>query len=362
MSKKSRISVGVLFICMVAVILFSQGFENPVADPKDEKVQEEIKPEEQDQNVSTKEELPVILNQDIYVGEEERKKETDEEQVSKKELEAEVKEAMKITNPKITVSANAALLMKASNKEVLYQQNGLEKIQPASTAKLLTAILAVELSDEDEEFLVGSEIDLIALDSSRAYLKKGQRLSLEQILDALLLPSGNDTAYVIAANLGRKLAGDSEISDKKAVKRFVQEMNDEVVKLGGIDTNFLTPDGYDKEGQYTTAYDMALIGIKALEYDEISRSVSKTKARNILLSGEDVTWRNSNKLIQSGSGYYYKYAIGLKTGTSKEAGRCLVSAAKKDKEVYVSVIMNASPEGRWKDSIALLSYAVKKEE
>ena len=259
----------------------------------------------------------------------------------------------------MNVSANEAILMNATTKEVLFSKGGLDTIQPASTAKLLTAIVAVELSEDGEEFVVGSEIDLIAPDSSRAYLVKGQVLSLENILDALLIPSGNDAAYVIAANLGRKIAGDDSLKRKAAVGVFVDKMNEMAHEIGVVNSNFVTPDGYDADGQYTTAYDLGLVAIKALEYDEILNSVKKEKARNILLSGHDVTWYNSNKLVKQGSGYYYKYAIGLKTGTSGEAGRCLVSAAKNGEKLYVSVVMDASYEGRWQDSIDLLDYAIR---
>lgn len=280
---------------------------------------------------------------------------------AQKNREEEALEAVSIKNPKITVSAKAAVLMKAASKEILFSKHALDEIQPASTAKLLTAIVAVELSGKKEKFTVGSEIQLIASDSSRAYLVQGQVLSLEQILDALLLPSGNDAAYVIAANLGRKLAGDDSLKAKAAVKRFLQKMNETADEIGVVHSNFLSPDGYDANGQYTTAYDMALIASKALKYDEILGTVKKAKARHILLSGEDVTWYNSNKLIKEGSGYYYKYAIGLKTGSSGEAGRCLISAAKKDEEVYISVVMDASYDGRWQDSMDLLRYGIEQD-
>lgn len=273
--------------------------------------------------------------------------------------EEEAIEALNIKNPDLQVSASAAVLMDASSKEILYQKNALEEIQPASTAKLLTAIVAVELSDEDEEFVVGSEIDLMASDSSRAYLSKGQVLSLSQILDALLLPSGNDAAYTIATNLGRKIAGDESLKAKAAVKEFLRVMNETAFEIGAVHSNFESPDGYDANGQYTTAYDMALIGAKAIQYDEIKSTVEKEKTRDLLLSGEDVTWYNSNKLIKPGSGYYYKYAIGLKTGTSGEAGRCLISAADKDGSVYISVVMDASYDGRWQDSLDLLRYGIE---
>lgn len=414
MNKKSGISIGVLLVCMAAIIWFGQKrlFRVDV-EAENSKVQEMYLAEKSEGLENTKK--PSMIDADIYTkdlelwqtekyttekedgeslsvaaivtteagqadcdvqekepletenSEEETKSgaqavgETSKTEETLKKREEEALEAINIKNPKISVSAKAAVLMKAESKEILFSKQALNEIQPASTAKLLTAIVAVELSGKKEKFTVGSEIQLIASDSSRAYLVQGEVLSLEQILDALLLPSGNDAAYVIAANLGRKLAGDNSLKAKAAVKKFLQKMNETAAEIGVVHSNFLSPDGYDVNGQYTTAYDMALIASKALKYDEILGTVKKAKARHILLSGEDVTWYNSNKLVKEGSGYYYKYAIGLKTGSSGEAGRCLISAAKKDEEVYISVVMDASYDGRWQDSIDLLGYGIEQD-
>lgn len=270
-------------------------------------------------------------------------------------------EALSITNPNLKISAKAALLMEYGSNEVLYHKNSLKKIHPASTTKLMTAMVALDYCKGKEKVKVGNEIHMIASDSSRAYLKRGQVLTIAMLLDAMLLPSGNDAAYVTAVHVGRVIAKDSSLTDKKAVKVFVSAMNEKVEELELVDTRFKTPDGYDAKGQYTTAYDMGLIANKALEYPEIYKTVQKVKARDILISGEDVTWYSTNKLIKSGSGYYYPYAIGLKTGTSGLGGRCLVSAAKYKKKKYVSVVMDATLIGRWEDSIQLLDYAVQKQ-
>lgn len=381
MNKKSGISIGILLMCMAAIILFGQKrlFHADV-EAENSKVQVTYVAENQQEFDNTNK--PSMIDADIFAKdleqfvnteaatengesteEESQSDELVQEELTAEELkkirEEEALEAINIKNPELTVSAKAAVLMNADSKEILFSKNALDEIQPASTAKLLTAIVAVELSSKKEKFTVGSEINLIAPDSSRAYLVQGQVLSLEQILDALLLPSGNDAAYVIAANLGRKLAGDDSLKPKAAVKQFLKKMNETADEIGVVHSNFQSPDGYDAEGQYTTAYDMALIATKSLQYDEILATVKKAKTRDILLSGEDVTWYNSNKLVKEGSGYYYKYAIGLKTGSSGEAGRCLISAAKKADDVYISVVMDASYEGRWQDSIDLLSYAIR---
>ena len=391
MRKKSGITMGIVITCMAAIIIFGRIILGPfdsqtaVAEIYDEN--NTIKGDKPD---SSHKDMTLAAQdtyqedmagqaedkQTIAVQPEDKKKEgirldqkaqqlaIREEKARKKQLHQEQMEQARkkidVKNPSIEVSAKAAALYDPVHGRFIYTKNALDKIQPASTAKLLTAITAIELGGSKQKFKVGSEIQLIASDSSRAYLVKGQVLSLDQILDALLLPSGNDAAYVIAANMGRKIADAPKLKDKQAVKRFVEAMNKKAEEIGVVHSNFVTPDGYDAEKQYTTAYDMALIGAKALDYEEILETVKKPRARDILLSGEDVTWTNSNRLIKKGSGYYYSYAIGLKTGTSGEAGRCLVSAAEKKGRKYVSVVMDASMEGRWQDSVNLLRYGIGK--
>lgn len=373
MKKRSCIAIGLLIVGMISILSIVRYYV-----PSNEESTEHLQGKQEQIEVQ-KQQFPrshptflmyadiwleeMASNRDAEVNEEANIEETTEEITSEEPANnyEQALEAVSIKNPKVIVTANAAVLMDATSRRVLYSKNSLEHIQPASTAKLLTAIVAVRNSDKDECYTVGSEIELIASDSSRAYLSKGQVLSMEQILDALLLPSGNDAAYVIAAHIGRKLSNDPNMKTKAAVKVFVQEMNDVAKELGVVESNFMTPDGYDEEGQYTTAYDLAIIASNSLNYKAICNSVKKEKARHILLSGQDVTWYNSNKLIKQGSGYYYKYAIGLKTGTSGDAGRCLISAAEKEKGRYVSVVMDATYEGRWQDSLDLLTYAIQQQ-
>jgi D-alanyl-D-alanine carboxypeptidase (penicillin-binding protein 5/6) len=276
------------------------------------------------------------------------------------EVSAKALTALNITNPTIKIAAKSAILLDCKTGKVLYHKDATTPIYPASTTKLMTALVALDLCEITEEVTIGSEVDLIASDSSRAYLKEGQRLTLQMLLEGAIIPSGNDAAYAIAAYCGKKILVDKNADPRTAIQAFVGLMNEKVKDLGLIKTNFKNPDGYDEEGQYTTAYDMGIIAMEALKSITIRVIADKTCARNIFLSGEDVTWKSSNKLIKSGSGMYYKYAIGLKTGTSSLAGKCLVSAAEKDGNRYISVVMNSTSAGRWKDSIDLLSYGVGK--
>lgn len=272
-----------------------------------------------------------------------------------------VETALNIKNPSIAIDAASAILMDDTGK-VLFYKNPTESIYPASTTKLVTALVALDVCELDDQITVGNEIDSIEKNSSRANLEIGQKLTLQMLLEGMLIPSGNDAAYSIAAYIGRISLDNRKASNHDAIQEFVRLMNAKVEELGLRDTCFKNPDGYDEEGQYTTAYDMGIIAMAALSNKDIREIAGKSKTRNTFLSGEDVTWYSTNKLIMSDSGRYYSHAIGLKTGSSSLAGSCLVSAARKDDHTYISVVMNSTPDGRWEDSIDLLSYGVKGEE
>jgi D-alanyl-D-alanine carboxypeptidase (penicillin-binding protein 5/6) len=270
-----------------------------------------------------------------------------------------IEAALDINNPEIELDAKAAILFDVATKEVLYYKAAVEPVFPASTVKLLNALVALEQCKEEEEVTVGEEISLVASDSTKAYLKEGQVLTIRNLLEGMLLPSGNDAAYVIAAYVGNKSLQKKSATKEEAIVEFVRLMNRKAQELGVKNSCFKTPDGYDAIGQYTTAYDMGMIGLEAIKNNTVREIVKKSSARNIFVSGEDVTWESTNALIKKNSGRYYSYAIGLKTGTSTMAGRCLISAACKEDREILCVIMNSSSSGRWDDSTALLKYGLE---
>jgi D-alanyl-D-alanine carboxypeptidase len=278
----------------------------------------------------------------------------------KDEVSESVQAALNITNPSLDVDAVSAILLNANTGKVLFHKNATELVYPASTTKLMTALVALDYCKLSDEVTIGNEINLIALDSSRAYLSVGQRMTFEMLLEGMLIPSGNDAAYSVATYVGRISLNNKKADANTAVQEFVRLMNEKAIALGLRNTQFKNPDGYDDEEQYTTAYDMGIIAMVSLQNETILSITKKSHSRNVFLSGEDVTWYSSNKLIASGSGMFYKYAVGLKTGTSSMAGKCLISAAKKDETECISVIMNSTSSGRWEDSIELLKYGLEK--
>jgi D-alanyl-D-alanine carboxypeptidase (penicillin-binding protein 5/6) len=266
-----------------------------------------------------------------------------------------VAETENIEKISVDIMAANAYVLNVDSDVVLFQKNSDEHIAPASTAKMLTALTVLEYCSIDEKFTVGSEIDLIASDASRAWLNQGDTLTVKQLLAALLIPSGNDAAYTLAVNAGKKIAGGNGLSTGQAVKEFVSAMNSRSKKIGAVSSNFLTPDGYDADGQYTTAFDLAQIAKECLGNDVLSDIMSSYKINDKWQNGREVTYTNTNDLINPGSPYYYHSAVGLKTGNSGNGGSCLVSAAVIDGQTYVCIIMGDSEEGRFSDSLTVYS-------
>ena len=224
------------------------------------------------------------------------------------------------------VVAKNVVVMNADTNTLLYQKNSTDKIAPASTAKLIT---------------------------SRAWLNQGDILTTRQLLVALLLPSGNDAAYTLAVNAGKKIAGDSNLTNAQSIDTFMDKVNEKARMLGLENSNFLAPDGYDTEGQYTTAYDLAIIAKACLDDPYISEIVSSYTSYQKWVSGREVTYNNSNELLNPNSQYYRSEVIGLKTGASTLAGNCLVSAAVINGETYICVMMGSTADDRVTDSITI---------
>ena len=177
------------------------------------------------------------------------------------------------------LTAQNAVLIDEETGEILYEKKSYTKCYPASTTKLLTALVALDYAHADEIITVGDEANLAAPDSSKAGIRYGEQLSLEQLLNSLLIPSGNDAAYTIAAYIGRKASGGKALSERDAVDHFCNLMTAKAKKLGARDSNFTNPDGYQDEAHYTTSYDMALIAKEAMTHAEIRNIVIQTGYR-----------------------------------------------------------------------------------
>jgi len=255
------------------------------------------------------------------------------------------------------IEAEAALVIDQKSGTILYAKDAQRRMFPASTTKILTALLAVETGDLAEIITVGTEINLVKKDSSLAHLKIGDTISLGDLIYGLMLPSGNDAAYIIAVHLGRRQAGDSNLSAAAALEVFSDMMNSRANDLGAKDSHFTVPDGYHDENHYTTAHDLSLIARAAMDNPFIRTVVSTNMHRAQSWTGKKTRdWTNTNLLIQSDNNNYYPYATGLKTGYTEEAGFCLVSSGSDGKMDLIAVSLNASRGRRWADARALLDY------
>lgn len=262
------------------------------------------------------------------------------------------------------IDAKAAILVDVEAETVIYEKNIDKRMYPASTTKLMTALTVLQTMELNDVVTVGSEIEMIAPDSSRAGFSKGQMVTVEELLEGLLISSGNDAAYILARATGQEILDNNIANEGKTftavqcIQRFVFEMNKNVRDMELENTNFTTPDGYDDEGQYTSAGDLSKIAIEAYNNDTIMQICKSKKKYSRTLNK---TWFSTNELLNKNGNYYYEYCLGMKTGSTDLAGKCLVTVAKKDNSVCVSVVLDEkTDEQRWMDSIKLLNYGLDK--
>ena len=236
------------------------------------------------------------------------------------------------------IVGQAGLVMDVLTGKVLYEKNAHSPFEPASTTKIMTAILALEKGNLSDIVVTSEEPPRV--DGSRIYLEEGEKLTLEQMLYGMILNSGNDAAVAIAEHIG----GD--------IESFVKMMNAKAREIGAYHTTFVNPSGLPDEGHLTTAYDLALISRYALLNLPKFRKIVSTKTLEIPWQAEewDRQLINLNKLL-----WNYEGADGVKTGYTSTAGRTLVASATRDGWQLISVVLK-SDANIWSDSMALLDY------
>lgn len=231
----------------------------------------------------------------------------------------------------VKISAAGAVLMDAGTGRVLWERDSHSRRLIASTTKLMTALVALESGHGLEERVTVAP-EWAGAEGSSIYLRPGEEVTLETLLYGLLLRSGNDAALAIAGHCGG------------TVDSFVSRMNQKARELGMKDTGFANPNGLDAEGHYSSAYDMAVLARACLENETLAK-IAATKSVTLGVR----TFTNHNKLL-----WRYEGCVGLKTGYTKEAGRTLVSAARRDGLTLICVTLNAPSD--WADHTALLDW------
>ena len=264
--------------------------------------------------------------------------------------------------PELALSSHHAILIDAATNEILcLAGDPFDRIYPASVTKLLTILVAMEhCPDLTAVFTPGNELSLIAKDNSIAFIEPNDRLTLEMLIEGMLLPSGGDAAYMAAAGVGRIIAGNSELSGTEAAAVFVEEMNRYAEEeLGLTGSHFTNPDGYFDAGHYTTLCDIMTIARRAMDDPVIMKYAGLHCDKLRDAGGKVKVWVNSNEMLDPKSPYYSPYVSGLKTGTLKAAGNCLVSTAEKDGTHLLIGVFGAENNGaRYTDTLALLEIGL----
>lgn len=223
---------------------------------------------------------------------------------------------------------------------VLYSKNETEKCYPASTAKIMTAAVALDVTSDDFQFVAGEELSLVPENSPVANISKCYSFNRDEITDGIILKGASDISYVAAASVGRYLCETEDVSPDTAVSKFVDLMNTTAKSIGCDNTHFSNPDGYFDEANYTTAMDMMKIAIYATDHEEIVSSGSKLTASGKLASGQTYEWNNGNSLLDEESRFYSDGATGLKAGMTTNTGYCIVATANKFGHELICVVMN----------------------
>jgi serine-type D-Ala-D-Ala carboxypeptidase (penicillin-binding protein 5/6) len=229
------------------------------------------------------------------------------------------------------INAGAWVLEDTETGLYLAGKNPDKRLPIASTTKIMVALIALERGvDLDEEVTISDQAErFVGSVYSNVGLISGERLSVRELLVASLVPSGTDADYALAEHLGGG-------GGKAGVENFVEEMNRKADSMGLENTHFENPAGLDSPEHYSSARDMAEIARAAMQYPEF-RDIVDTEQATISTQSREIEVFNTNDLL-----YTYGPAIGMKTGTSPEAGPSLVAAAKEGDESYVAVVLDAN--------------------
>lgn len=246
----------------------------------------------------------------------------------------------------VSIKSKAAILVEVSTGRILYEKNSTEKMWPASTTKIMTAILTIEKCNLDDIVTVSeTAISNIPSGYVTCDLQVGEEISVKDLLNALMIVSANDAAYVLAEHVGG------------SVVEFADLMNQKARELGCTGTHFVNPNGVHDDRHYSTAYDLYLIATYAMKNPTFRELVAQTEAVLPITNkypNEDRILKTTNALINPESTNYYRNAIGIKTGYTSQAGNCLVSETSRDGLEFIAVVLNGD---RFPDSVKLFDYA-----
>ncbi|MFZ5597792.1 MAG: D-alanyl-D-alanine carboxypeptidase family protein [Bacillota bacterium] len=237
------------------------------------------------------------------------------------------------------ISAASAILMDAQTGQVYYEKKSNARREPASLTKIMTSIIALEYGHPEEVVTVGKKAASICV-GQELMIRKGDRMTLEDLIKAALIYSANDSTVAIAEHI----AGSEE--------NFVRLMNAKALAIGALDTHYGNTNGYHHPNHYTTAYDLALITRYALGNEQFARIVKTPRTTIHFEEGRaprEIS--NTNMLVRENA---YEGILGVKTGSTIRAGRCLIAAAQRGDRTLIAVVLHC--RDRYKDAVALLDY------
>lgn len=253
----------------------------------------------------------------------------------------------------VEINSPAGILVEESTGKILYEKNAHEKMYPASTTKILTALLVLENGNLEDTVTVSEEaVNSLSDGYVTPYISSGEKLTVDQLLNVLLVPSGNAAGNALAEYISG------------SIDEFVNLMNSRAKELGCTNTHFTNPYGKHDENHYSSAYDLYLIAKEAMKYEEFRTIVAKptySLAPTNRYSKDDRLLYSTNDLVKPSSNNYYEYALGIKTGFTSYAKDCLVAAAQKDNMTLYAVILGADESSsgvsyRYIDSKKLFDY------
>lgn len=262
-------------------------------------------------------------------------------------------------NEELKIYSESAILMEQKTGKILYEKDCHARKYPASTTKILTAIIALENCDMNET-ATASEYAVTSVKSgyTKADIQVGETFTIEQLIDVMMLQSANEAATIIAEHIAGSEAN------------FANMMNQKAKEIGCLDSNFVNANGMHNENHYSTAYDLALIARYCMQNEKFREIVKLPETslpwtehwgqEQVNEHGERI-FKNTNKMMQPDSKYYYPYCTGIKSGFTTPAKNCLISSSNKNGFETVSVILHAEStedgaSARYVDTINLFEY------
>lgn len=255
----------------------------------------------------------------------------------------------------LNVKAKNAFVFNVTEDSLIAMKGDGEMISPASVTKLLTILYALNVCPENYEITPkAEELALVGKGSSTAYIKTHHRLTVAQLVKGMLLPSGNDAAYALAAGVGRYVANDPNMNGADAVALFMQGVNGYAAELGCTGTVYTVPDGLAGDEHYTSTHDLILVGQAVLK-NELMMSYTKIVSERVrYASGHYMTWNNTNRLINPTDSYYSPYVTGLKTGSLTDNFCIYASADINGCQYLIGIFGSPTKNSRYDDSHILI--------